>query len=303
MDKKFLRRLDSIVAEQYYAVNEPMRKHTTFRIGGNADVFVLAHIGEIERLLALAKEYDMPVTIVGNGSNLLVADKGIRGMVICIAKNAEYMVTDGRRIKAGGGTLLSRVASEALRWGLKGIAFASGIPGTVGGAVAMNAGAYGGEMKDIVQSVQVMTMDGETLTLEREDLEFGYRTSSIMEKGYIVIEVTLELDFGNAMRIREDMDDYRNRRIEKQPLDYPSAGSTFKRPEGHFAGKLIEDAGLRGLTVGGAQVSEKHCGFIINTGMATAEDVRILIEEVRTKVYEAFQVELEPEVKMIGEFE
>ena len=247
-------------------------------------------------------EYAVPVTIIGNGSNLLVGDKGIRGLVLSFGKEAERIVLEGNRMIIGAGTLLSKAAAEAARNALTGLEFAAGIPGTLGGAIVMNAGAYGGEMKDVVVSAKVLTVDGKILELSKEELELSYRHSCIPEKGYIVLEVTIALAEGDETQIREMMDDFKSRRIEKQPLEYPSAGSTFKRPEGYFAGKLIQDAELRGYTVGGAQVSEKHCGFVVNKGNATAEDVCNLINDVKKIVYEKFQVEMEPEVKMIGEF-
>ena len=302
MNQEFYDKLTSIVSSDAIMKNEPMSKHTTFRIGGNADMFVSPKAEQVSEIIALAKEYDVPVTIIGNGSNLLVGDKGIRGLVISFGKEAEKIVLEGNRMTIGAGTLLSKAAAEAARNSLTGLEFAAGIPGTLGGAIVMNAGAYGGEMKDVVVSAKVLAIDGEVLELSKEELDLSYRHSCIPEKGYIVLEVTIELTEGDESQIREMMDDFKSRRIEKQPLEYPSAGSTFKRPEGYFAGKLIQDADLRGYTVGGAQVSEKHCGFVVNKGDATAEDVCTLIEDVKRIVYEKFQVEMEPEVKMIGEF-
>ena len=302
MNQEFYDKLASIVSDDAILKNEPMSKHTTFRIGGNADMFVSPKIEQVSEIITLAKEYAVPVTIIGNGSNLLVGDKGIRGLVISFGKDAEKIVLEGKRMTIGAGTLLSKVAAEAARNALTGFEFAAGIPGTLGGAIVMNAGAYGGEMKDVVVSAKVLTEKGEVLELSKDELDLSYRHSCIPEKGYIVLEVTIELTEGDEIQIREMMDDFKNRRIEKQPLEYPSAGSTFKRPEGYFAGKLIQDAELRGYTVGGAQVSEKHCGFVVNKGNATAEDVCNLINDVKRIVYEKFQVEMEPEVKMIGEF-
>ena len=302
MNKEFYDKLAAIVSKEAIAENEPMSKHTTFRIGGNADMFVSPKIEHVSEIITLAKEYAIPVTIIGNGSNLLVGDKGIRGLVISFGKEAEKIVFEGCRMTIGAGTLLSKAAAEAARNALTGLEFAAGIPGTLGGAIVMNAGAYGGEIKDVVVSAKVLTPDGEVLELSKDELDLSYRHSCIPEKGYIVLEVTIELAVGDERHIREVMDDFKKRRIEKQPLEYPSAGSTFKRPEGFFAGKLIQDADLRGYTIGGAQVSEKHCGFVINKGNATAKDVCILIEDVKRIVYEKFQVKMEPEVKMIGEF-
>ena len=302
MNQEFYDKLIAIVSTDTIMKNEPMSKHTTFRIGGNADMFVSPKIEQVSEIIALAKEYAVPVTIIGNGSNLLVGDKGIRGLVISFGKEAESIVLEGNRMTIGAGTLLSKAAAEAARNALTGFEFAAGIPGTFGGAIVMNAGAYGGEMKDVVVSAKVLTEKGDVLELSKDELELSYRHSCIPEKGYIVLEVTIELAEGDENQIRETMDDFKSRRVEKQPLEYPSAGSTFKRPEGYFAGKLIQDADLRGYTVGGAQVSEKHCGFVVNKGNATAEDVCNLINDVKRIVYEKFQVEMEPEVKMIGEF-
>ena len=302
MNKEFCDRLAAIVSSDAIMENEPMSKHTTFRIGGNADMFVSPKLNQIPDIMALAKEYDVPVTIIGNGSNLLVGDKGIRGLVLSLGKEAEEIVIQENCMVVGAGTLLSKAAAEAARNGLSGLEFAAGIPGTLGGAIVMNAGAYGGEMKDVVVSAKVLTPDGEVIELSRDELDLSYRHSCIPENGYIVLEAVMELTLGNEEQIREVMADFKNRRVEKQPLEYPSAGSTFKRPEGYFAGKLIQDADLRGYTVGGAQVSEKHCGFVVNKGNATAADVCNLINDVKRIVYEKFQVEMEPEVKMIGEF-
>ena len=302
MKHEFYNKLKGIMGEIPILFDEPMKKHTTFRIGGNADMFVAPKLSQIPQIIALAKEYQIPVTIIGNGSNLLVGDKGIRGLVVCFSKLAEELIIVGTNMTIGAGTLLSKAASEAAKKGLSGLEFAAGIPGTLGGAMVMNAGAYGGEMKDVVVSAKVLTQEGEVLELDVKELDLSYRHSCIPEKGYIVLSATVLLTPKEESEIRAEMDDYKNRRVEKQPLEYPSAGSTFKRPEGHFAGKLIQDAGLKGYTVGGAQVSEKHSGFVINIGNATAEDVLKLISDVQDKVEEQFQVTLEPEVKMIGEF-
>ncbi|MBE5887967.1 MAG: UDP-N-acetylmuramate dehydrogenase [Lachnospiraceae bacterium] len=310
MLKRFYDELAKIISKNSILLDEPMKKHTTFRIGGNADMFVSPAIEQIPEIVALAKSHNIPVTIIGNGSNLLVGDKGIRGLVLSIGKGADAVevspvdkTVEGKvRLSVGAGALLSKVAAEALRNSLTGFEFAAGIPGTIGGAVVMNAGAYGGEIKDVLVSARVLTPNGEILTLTRDELDLSYRHSCIPEKEYIVLDAVLELVKGDEPQIRAAMEDYKGRRIEKQPLEYPSAGSTFKRPEGYFAGKLIQDADLRGYRVGGAQVSEKHCGFVINADNATAQDVLTLIEDVKKKVYEEFQVELEPEVKMMGEF-
>lgn len=302
MHQEFCDKLKTIVSADAILVNEPMSKHTTFRIGGNADVFVSPEVSQVSDLIALAKEYEVPVTVIGNGSNLLVGDKGIRGLVLSFGKEAEAIHLEGNRMTVAAGTILAKAAAEAAKNSLAGLEFAAGIPGSLGGAIVMNAGAYGGEMKDVVISAKVLTPAGEIKELSNEELELSYRHSCIPEKDYIVLEATLELEPAEESAIREKMADFKNRRVEKQPLEYPSAGSTFKRPEGYFAGKLIQDANLRGYQVGGAQVSEKHCGFVINKGNATAADVLQLIQDVKRIVYDTFQVELEPEVKMIGEF-
>ncbi len=302
MNREFYNKLAEIVSPEAILENEPMTKHTTFRIGGNADLFVSPKVSQVEDIMALAKQYDVPVTVIGNGSNLLVGDKGIRGLVLSFGKEAEDIQLDGTRMTVAAGTILAKAAAEAAKSSLTGLEFAAGIPGSLGGAIVMNAGAYGGEMKDVVVSAKVLTPEGEVEELSKDELDLSYRHSCIPEKDYIVLEATMELTQGDETAIRETMADFKNRRIDKQPLEYPSAGSTFKRPEGYFAGKLIQDADLRGYQVGGAKVSEKHCGFVINTGDASAKDVLQLIEDVQKIVFDKFQVKLEPEVKMIGEF-
>ena len=283
--------------------NEPMKKHTTFSIGGPADYYLCPHSAkEIQKVVEICREEKIPYFILGNGSNLLVSDKGYRGAVIQLWKNVSDIRVDGCLIEAKAGASLAKIAAQALEEGLTGMEFAAGIPGTLGGAVVMNAGAYGGEMKDILKEALVMDEEGKIFTLEKENLKLGYRTSIVKEKGYIVLAATLELKPGNREEIRKLMEDLKQRRAEKQPLDMPSAGSTFKRPEGYFAGKLIMDAGLRGFSVGGAQISEKHCGFVVNTGEASASDVLNLIREVQKRVRENSGVELETEVKFLGEF-
>lgn len=300
--KQWLDSVTEAMPELVIRTEEPMSKHTTFRIGGAAEVFAAPDARELPQLLAMAKGADVPVTVIGNGSNLLVGDRGIRGLVIEIGERMSEVRIEGTILVAGAGALLSKAAQTAAAAGLGGLEFAAGIPGSVGGAVVMNAGAYGGEMKDVLQSVKVLTEEGELLILTTEELELGYRHSCVPERKYIVVEATMELAAKPEEEIRAYMAELRAKRIEKQPLEYPSAGSTFKRPEGYFAGKLIMDAGLRGYTVGGAQVSEKHCGFVINKGGATAADVRQLMQDVHDRVKEQFDVELEPEVKLIGSF-
>ena len=279
--------------------DEPMSRHTTFRIGGPADYFVCPDREQIAEVLAVAKKCGMAITVIGNGSNLLVGDKGIRGLVVEIGSAMNQIMVDKNHITAGAGALLSQVAAKAAAAELGGMEFAAGIPGSVGGAVTMNAGAYGGEMKDILRTVTVLTPEGELKTLDVSEMDLSYRHSCVPEQQYIVLEAEIELGYKPEEEIRAQMEELRNKRIEKQPLEYPSAGSTFKRPEGYFAGKLIMDAGLRGYRVGDAQVSEKHCGFIINTGNATAEDVKDVIWEVQRRVKERFQVDLEPEIKFL----
>ena len=291
MNQELGKKLLSILKEEQVKKDEPMKSHTTFRVGGPADYFVTPQTAE-----------KVPYYIVGNGSNLLVSDKGYEGVIIQIYKQMNQVKVEGAQIHAQAGALLSMIAKRALDAELTGFEFAAGIPGTLGGACVMNAGAYGGEMKDVLKSVTVLTDKGEVKTLAKEELELGYRTSVIAKKGYIVLEAVLELQKGEKEKIQAVMDDLKERRVTKQPLEYPSAGSTFKRPEGYFAGKLIQDAGLRGFQVGGAQVSEKHCGFVINKDQATASDVMNLMNQVSDKVYEEFGVRLQPEVKRLGEF-
>ena len=296
-------RLCTITKQENVMKDEPMKKHTTFRIGGPADYFVTPESKEeIQAIVELCKKEEIPYSVIGNGSNLLVGDKGYRGVILQIFKKMNQIRVEENKIYAGAGALLSKIAATALSESLTGFEFAAGIPGTLGGAVRMNAGAYGGEMKDVLKSVTVLTDKGEVKTLAKEELELGYRTSVIAKKGYIVLEAVLELQKGEKEKIQAVMDDLKERRVTKQPLEYPSAGSTFKRPEGYFAGKLIQDAGLRGFQVGGAQVSEKHCGFVINKDQATASDVMNLMNQVSDKVYEEFGVRLQPEVKRLGEF-
>ena len=297
-----LEKLQKLIGEAKVLVNEPMASHTTFRIGGPADYFVMPEtVEELRDILALCKEEGLPYFILGNGSNLLVGDKGFRGVVIQLYKNFDGLSIEGTKVTAKSGAMLIRVAKEAGKAGLTGLEFASGIPGTIGGAMVMNAGAYGGEMKDVVTAVTVLTKDGEIKTLTGSEMNFRYRGSVVEDEGYIVLEAVMELKIGNLEEIQARIEELSLQRKTKQPIEYPSAGSTFKRPEGHFAGKLIMDAGLRGFTVGGAQVSEKHCGFVINKGDATAKDVDELMKEVSRQVMEQFGVQLEPEVKRLGE--
>lgn len=282
---------------------EPMSLHTTFRIGGPADLFVTpGSIQAVADSIRICKETQTPYAVIGNGSNLLVSDTGYRGVIIQIGRNLNQVLVNGEEIRAQAGAMLSVIAKTALSESLTGFEFASGIPGTLGGAAVMNAGAYGGEMKDVLTEVTVLTREGEIRTVPAGKLEMGYRTSLAAKNGWIILEAVLKFQKGDAEAIRGRMEELKMQRVTKQPLDLPSAGSTFKRPEGYFAGKLIMDAGLRGFTVGGAQISEKHCGFVVNKGGATAEDVRNLICAVQKKVQEDAGVKLEPEVKFLGEF-
>lgn len=303
MNQEFYDELKKILPEDFIRIEEPMDRHTTFRVGGPADYFLTPGTGEeIRRIVACCKEHGVPYYVMGNGSNLLVSDDGYRGVVIQIYRSMNRITVEGNRITAQAGALLSAIAGSALENGLTGFEFAAGIPGTLGGACVMNAGAYGGEMKDVLNQVLVMSLDGEVFTIPAEELEMGYRTSIIAKKGYIVLEAVIELSAGEVQVIKTQMDDLKERRVSKQPLEFPSAGSTFKRPEGYFAGKLIQDSGLRGFQVGGAQVSEKHCGFVINKDHATAADIAELMRQVSEKVDREFGVRLEPEVKRLGEF-
>ena len=303
MTPEVYNQLIQIIDKERVLVDEPMKKHTTFRVGGNADFFVKPSTAEeVKQVVALCRKENLPYYILGNGSNLLVGDKGYRGVIIQIYKDMNQIVVHGDRIRAQAGALLSKVGSVALEASLAGFEFAAGIPGTVGGAVMMNAGAYGGEMKDILANATVLTGEGEVLQLSNEELKLGYRTSVIGKKNYVVLEAEYQLKAGDKAEIRAQMDELKERRVTKQPLEYASAGSTFKRPEGYFAGKLIQDAGLCGFEVGGAQVSVKHCGFVINKGDATAADIVELMNQVSEKVFQEFGVRLEPEVRRLGEF-
>ena len=302
MTDRISRRFCEIVGENKVLEQEPMARHTTFRIGGPADYFVeLGSIEQIRAAIQVCREENLPWFVLGRGSNLLVSDKGYRGVILSIYKDFQKTEIQGETVTVQAGVLLTTLSGKVLDASLTGLEFASGIPGTIGGAVVMNAGAYGGEMKDIVRKVTVLDQDGEVRTLTCGEMQFGYRTSLAKKKGYIVLGAELTLKQGEKEKIREEMQTLKAKRIEKQPLEFPSAGSTFKRPEGYFAGNLIWDAGRRGAAVGGAQVSEKHCGFVVNTGNATAADVRELMRQLQGKVQEQFGVHLEPEVLFLGE--
>ena len=302
MNQNFYDKLNNVIAKDSILTDEPMSRHTTFRVGGPADFFVTPKAKEeVRDVIRICKEAGMPYYIMGNGSNLLVSDAGYRGVIVQIYKEMNEVKVEGDLVKAQAGALLSGIAAKALGAELSGFEFASGIPGTIGGACVMNAGAYGGEMKDVLESVTVLTGEGKIIELGRNELELGYRTSVIAKKGYIVLGAVLKLERGDGEKIKTYMDELKEKRVTKQPLEYPSAGSTFKRPEGYFAGKLIEDAGLRGFQVGGAQVSEKHCGFVINRDHATAADIMELMRQVQIRVKENSGVDLEPEVKRLGD--
>ena len=303
MKENIKQRFSEILNENQILEAEPMSRHTTFRIGGPAELFLVPKsTEEIAGIFKICREEGIPWFVLGNGSNLLVSDKGYQGVVIQLYKGFGEVKVQGCQITAQAGALLSQIAAAAREESLTGFEFAGGIPGTLGGAVVMNAGAYGGEMKDVIKEVTVLTREGEIRTLQAEELAMGYRTSAIKEAGYIVLSAVLSLEKGDKEQIKARMQELAGMRSSKQPLQYPSAGSTFKRPEGYFAGKLIMDSGLRGYQVGGAQVSEKHCGFVINTGNATARDVRNLMADVQRIVEEKYGVKLEPEVKFLGDF-
>lgn len=300
--ENLIQELQQRLGEEGLKLQEMMKEHTTFRVGGPADFFLQPKDAEeLKDAIGILEKYHVPVMVIGNGSNLLVRDKGIRGAVIQIYNRMADITVDGNIIIAKGGALLSAVAAKAADASLTGLEFASGIPGSIGGAVVMNAGAYGGEMKDVLVSVDVLTKDLEIKTIPAAELELGYRHSIVPAAGYIVLGAKLKLQKGEEAAIRSRMTELAEQRREKQPLQYPSAGSTFKRPEGYFAGKLVQDAGLKGKTIGGAQVSEKHSGFLINIGGATAQDILDLIAFCQKEVREQFGVTLETEVKIVGE--
>ena len=304
MNSEVIDALSKIVLKENILKDEPMSRHTTFRCGGPATLFLRPeNEDELVRVVSLLKDNGQPYMLLGNGSNLLVSDKGYQGAVISLERLSELSLEGETSIRAQAGVLNSRIASFARENSLAGFEFAAGIPGTIGGAMIMNAGAYGGEMKLITTSVRAITPDGEVKELSAEDCDFGYRTSVLKREGYVVLSALLQLQKGNEKEITDLMTELALKRKEKQPLEYPSAGSTFKRPEGYFAGKLIEDAGLKGFSVGDAAVSDKHCGFVINKGQATSADIYKLIREVQKKVFEDSGVTLEPEVILVGEFD
>ena len=298
----FSNKLRQLLKPDQFILDAPMSEHTTFKIGGTADVLIFpSTIEEVIKVLKLIENNRIPLTILGNGSNVLVRDKGIRGAVIKFNGKFAQIKCDGTRLIVGAGAKLKDVSNFAADNGLTGLEFAVGIPGSIGGAVYMNAGAYGGEMKNVISKVRAVSKSGDCAEFDTDTLDLGYRRSVFQLNGYAICEIELQLAEGNINEIRQTMEDFTERRESKQPLEYPSAGSTFKRPEGYFAGTLIDQTGLKGLRVGDAMVSTKHAGFVVNAGHATAADVLNLIEEVKRRVYEAHGVTLNPEVRIIGE--
>ncbi len=295
--------LTEVLGRENVLRKEPMSRHTTFRVGGEAEYFAkIQEESQLTVILDYLRKTEQPYFVLGNGSNILVSDKGYEGVILDLSAGLKSIEIKDKRVTAQAGALLSTVAARAYEAGLTGFEFAAGIPGTIGGAIVMNAGAYDGEMKQVVESVSVVNEQGETMVLDNETMEFGYRSSIIKNRPFIVTEAVFLLEEGEKEQIKSRMEELNQRRREKQPLNYPSAGSTFKRPEGHFAGKLIMDAGLRGFRIGGARVSEKHCGFVINEGNATATDVADVIDEVTERVRDKFGVTLETEIIKLGEF-
>lgn len=293
--------LAGITGEKNVMLNEPMKNHTSFRTGGEADIFVSPDsINSLKDVIKLFREKDIPFYIFGNGSNMLVSDRGIEGAVIHIGNGFSSIEVNENKITSGAGAILSAVSNAALENSLTGFEFASGIPGSFGGAVFMNAGAYGSEIKNVIKSVLVLNENLELEELSKDRLELGYRSSIFQKNNYIILGGTIELEIGNKDNILSEMNELNAKRREKQPLNFASAGSTFKRPEGYFAGKLIEDSGLKGKTIGGAQVSEKHAGFIVNTGTATTDDIINLMDFCKETVYKKFGVMIEPEVRITG---
>lgn len=304
MEQQIIDEIKCIVKPENILVNEPMSKHTTFKIGGNADLFVsISNEMEIKELTDLLRKEGISYYLIGNGSNILVSDKGYRGVIIEIGSKYNEIRVHDNKIVARAGALLSAVSHTALDNNLTGMEFAGGIPGTVGGGVIMNAGAYGGEIKQVAYQIRALMPNGEIKNLTNDEMEFGYRNSRAKREGYIILQATFQLLPGDNEVIDGIMRDLTFKRRDKQPLEYPSAGSTFKRPKGHYAGKLISDSGLKGYTIGGAQVSEKHAGFLINRDHASSQDMYSLIKHVQSRVFEDSGVMLEPEVIFLGDFE
>lgn len=294
-----LEEIQKIVSKDKIFTNEPMSKHTSFKIGGPAEIFVkINNVEELKLIIKISKQAEVPITVVGNGSNLLVSDDGIRGIVLKIEFD-KIEIEESGKLKVGSGVKLAFLAQKCLKEKLEGFEFASGIPGTIGGAIRMNAGAHGSEMKDIVKKITCMTRDGKIQVISNEEAKFEYRNSIFSQNDYIILEAEIQLTKGNPEEIRSKMDEYATYRKEKQPIEYPSAGSTFKRGNDFITAKLIDECGLKGYQIGGAQVSEKHAGFIINKGNATAEDVKQLMKYVEEQVYNKFGKKIEPEIEII----
>ena len=303
MIQNLIQKIKQYIPENHIHINEPMCKHTTFRVGGPATLYLdICTEQELKDVLVLLKNEGEDYYIVGNGSNLLVSDKGYEGIILHLAKDFSSVNIEENTLICEAGCTLAAIARTAYEHGLTGFEFAAGIPGTLGGAIVMNAGAYNGEIKQVVESVRLITSTGEIVEKSNEEMKFSYRHSILKEENFIVLSATIKLEHGEKTKIKETMDELADKRRSKQPLEYPSAGSTFKRPEGYFAAKLIQDAGLRGFQVGGAQVSEKHCGFVINKENATATDIYELMGKVQLKVERDFGVALEPEVILLGNF-
>ncbi len=310
--EQLVEKLAGVLKPEQILLNEKMSAHTTFRTGGAADIFVetdsaeeLGNVLKVLKSMGISK-LNKDFYLLGNGSNVLVSDSGIRGIVLHLSRrSASVKLSENEKntLICSAGATLSLIARTAYENSLTGFEFAAGIPGSLGGAIVMNAGAYDGEMKQVVKSVKLMTTDGDIITKTNDEMKFSYRHSILKEEDFIVLEAAIGLSWGEKDEIKEKMDDLAARRRDKQPLDYPSAGSTFKRPEGHFAAKLIDDAGLRGYSVGGAKVSDKHCGFVINSGNATSSDIYTLIKKVQEKVKASSGVRIEPEVILLGDFD
>ena len=291
--------IQKIVSKDKIFTNEPMSKYTSFKIGGPAEIFVkINNVEELKLIIKISKQAEVPITVVGNGSNLLVSDDGIRGIVLKIEFD-KIEIEESGKLKVGSGVKLAFLAQKCLKEKLEGFEFASGIPGTIGGAIRMNAGAHGSEMKDIVKKITCMTRDGKIQVISNEEAKFEYRNSIFSQNDYIILEAEIQLRKGNPEEIGSKMDEYATYRKEKQPIEYPSAGSTFKRGNDFITAKLIDECGLKGYQIGGAQVSEKHAGFIINKGNATAEDVKQLMKYVEEQVYNKFGKKIEPEIEII----
>lgn len=303
ISKSVIEALYGIVPQENVYLDAPMEKFSSFRVGGPADCLIeVENVQQLQKLQHYFGLIEMPFCVIGNGSNILVSDTGYRGIVLRAASKFSQIRVEGEKVIAQAGALMSQIAAEAMNHGLTGFEFASGIPGSIGGGVVMNAGAYGGEMKHVVSSVTVLDKENNMLELDNSTMEFGYRTSAIKNHPFIVTQVEISLAKGNKDEIKAKIDELTEKRRQKQPLEYPSAGSTFKRPEGYFAGQLIMESGMRGYQTGGARVSDKHCGFVVNTGNACAADIRDVIREVQEAVKAKFNVDLQPEVVMLGEF-